>query len=66
MTTDMTHLLEDYSREEVPDEAKVSGWRICLIMVGVAITVPCFMVGAQLGMSLGSCISVMRPKHQAS
>ena len=44
---------KDYSREAVPDSASVSGIRITVVLVGAIITLPVFLVGAQLGHSLG-------------
>jgi cytosine permease len=46
-------LLEDYSRHPVPTDKLVTGWRIGLVVIGVAITVPAFLSGAQIGHALG-------------
>lgn len=46
-------LVEDYAREPVPANQTVSGLRIALIIVGVAITLPAFLTGASLGQQLG-------------
>ena len=46
-------LTEDYSRHRVPNSATVSGWRIALIILAATITLPIFLVGAQLGQSMG-------------
>lgn len=50
---DFNELVEDYSRHEVPKNKTVTGWHIGMIMIGVAITVPAFMVGSTLGQALG-------------
>ena len=47
------HLTEDYSRHRVPDSAAVTGLKITLVLVGAIITLPIFLVGAQLGNALG-------------
>ena len=47
-------LVEDYSRHQVPDQKTVSGLRIALIVIGVAITVPAFVVGSELGIAQGA------------
>jgi len=46
-------LLEDYSRHPVPADKLVTGWRIGLVVIGVAITIPAFLSGAQIGHALG-------------
>lgn len=46
-------LVEDYARKPVPSDQTVSGLRIALIIVGVAITLPAFLTGASLGQQLG-------------
>jgi len=43
----------DYSRSPVPISAKVSGWRIALIKLGIVIALPGFIMGAQIGAALG-------------
>ncbi|WP_175821258.1 cytosine permease [Burkholderia sp. BCC0419] len=45
---------QDYSTSEVAQSATVSGWRIGLILVGVMIALPAFMMGAELSHSLGA------------
>ena len=52
-------LVEDYSREAVPVELTVSGFRIGLILTGVTITVPAFLVGIEVGQGLGFLSSVL-------
>jgi len=44
---------EDYTRTVVPQQATVSGLRIGIILIGVQITLPAFLVGAQLGRDMG-------------
>ena len=46
-------LTENYSRHRVPDNATVSGLRIVQIVIGIAITLPAFLVGAELTNALG-------------
>ena len=41
--TQFDNLVEDYARKPVPAEQTVSGLRIALIIVGVAITLPAFL-----------------------
>jgi len=50
----LDELVEDYSRHQVPDEKTVSGIRIGLIIIGVAITVPAFVVGSEMGLAIGA------------
>ncbi len=46
-------LVEDYARCPVPDGKTVSGLRIALIVIGIAITVPAFLTGLTIGRDLG-------------
>ncbi|NKB36062.1 MAG: hypothetical protein GKR93_02685 [Gammaproteobacteria bacterium] len=46
-------LVEDYSRHAVPTEKTVNGLRMGLILVGITITVPAFLVGIEIGQGLG-------------
>lgn len=46
-------LTEDYSRHRVPDSITVSGLKITVVLVGAMITLPVFLVGAQLASALG-------------
>ncbi len=46
-------LVDDYSRQSVPDSATVGGFRIGLILLGAAIALPGFVLGSQLGAGLG-------------
>ncbi len=47
------HSLEDFARQQVPQEKTVSGLRIALIVVGIMITLPAFLTSAQVGQALG-------------
>ncbi len=46
-------LVEDFSRAPVPDQATVSGTRVALIIIGISIALPGFLMGAQIGTALG-------------
>ena len=46
-------LTEDYSRHRVPDSITVNGLKITVVLVGAIITLPVFLVGAQLANALG-------------
>lgn len=54
----LDELVEDYSRHAVPLDKTVSGIRIGLILVGVTITVPAFLVGIEVGQGLGLVQSI--------
>lgn len=45
--------LDDFSREQVPQEKTFSGFHIALVMIGGTIAVPVFLMAAQIGSSLG-------------
>ncbi|MFM0047338.1 cytosine permease [Paraburkholderia sediminicola] len=45
---------QDFSTHEVAQSATVNGWRIGLILMGVMIALPAFMMGAELANSLGA------------
>ena len=45
--------LEDFSRQQVPQEKTVSGLRIALIVIGIMITLPAFLTSAQVGRAMG-------------
>jgi cytosine permease len=49
-----TDATQDFSTREVAHSATVSGWRIGLILMGVMIALPAFMMGAELSHSLGA------------
>lgn len=46
-------LTEDYSRTPVPQQQTVNGFRIAAIIIGVVITVPVLVAGAEVGGGLG-------------
>ncbi len=46
-------LVEDYARTRVPEDKTVNGFRVALIQIGVAITLPAFLTGSEIGQSLG-------------
>lgn len=46
-------LVEDYSRHPVPVDKSVSGLRIAIILIGVTITVPAFLIGFHVGQQQG-------------
>jgi cytosine permease len=43
----------EYARTPVPASARVSGWRVALIKLGIVIALPGFVMGAQIGAALG-------------
>ena len=45
--------LEDFSRQQVPEESTVTGLRIALIVVGIMITLPAFLTSAQISQAMG-------------
>ena len=53
MVQNFDQLTEDYSRRRVPDSITVSGLKITVVLVGAIITLPVFLVGAQLANALG-------------
>ncbi len=46
-------LMEDFSTAPVPDSATVSGMRVALIIIGIGIALPGFLMGVQIGTALG-------------
>lgn len=56
--SDFEALVEDHATQAVPDDQTVSGVRIALIIIGVAITVPAFLVGAEIAGALGLASSI--------
>lgn len=46
-------LVEDYPRTRVPEDKTVHGLRVALIQIGVAIALPAFLTGSEIGQSLG-------------
>lgn len=49
----LDNILDDNATKAVPGEQTISGARIALIIIGVAITVPAFMIGTELAGALG-------------
>ena len=50
---DFKRLIDDHSREPVPVVESVSGWRVAMVIVGFAITLPLMITGSQVGLALG-------------
>nr|VFK67016.1 MAG: cytosine permease [Candidatus Kentron sp. UNK]VFK72461.1 MAG: cytosine permease [Candidatus Kentron sp. UNK] len=46
-------MLDDHAREQVPIQKGVSGWHIGLIYIGIGLALPAFLLGSQIGVSLG-------------
>lgn len=46
-------LFQDYARRPVPEERQVKGWHIVVIYVGVALTLPAYLTGGQVGINVG-------------
>ena len=46
-------LTDDYARDPVPIREGVSGFRIAMVIVGFAITLPLMITGSQMGLTLG-------------
>ncbi len=44
---------EDFSADPVPDEETVNGFHVALVLIGIAITIPAFLTGSQLGLAMG-------------
>ena len=53
MTAGLDHLTDDYSRKAVPVGESVSGFRVALVIIGFAITLPLMITGSRVGLSLG-------------
>jgi cytosine permease len=49
----VTAWFEDHARDPVPAGESVRGWHIVVIYVGVALTLPAFLTGGQIGLSVG-------------
>lgn len=49
----LNELFQDYAREPVPSERQVKGWHIVVIYVGVALTLPAYLTGGQVGLNVG-------------
>jgi len=46
-------MLNDHEREQVPLQEGVSGWHIGLIYIGIGLALPAFLIGSEIGLSLG-------------
>jgi cytosine permease len=46
-------LTEDFALEPVPDNNVVSGLRVAMVIIGFTITLPIFIAGSSIGLSLG-------------
>ena len=44
---------DDHSIDRVPENETVHGLRIALVLIGIAITIPAFLTGAELGLAMG-------------
>lgn len=44
---------DDFAIERVPDSETVHGLRVALVLIGIAITIPAFLTGAELGLAMG-------------
>lgn len=49
----LDRLTDDHSRTPVPAGAMVSGWRVAMVIVGFAITLPLMITGSRMGLALG-------------
>ena len=52
-------LTEDFATKPVPDASVVSGYRIALVVIGFAITLPVLLTGSRIGLGLGFWQSVL-------
>ncbi len=50
---DLNELFQDYARHPVPSERQVKGWHIVVIYIGVALTLPAYLTGGQVGLNVG-------------
>lgn len=50
---DLNRLFQDYARDPVPAGRRVKGWHIVVIYVGVALTLPAYLTGGQVGLNVG-------------
>ena len=53
IVSDIENLTNDYSRQPVPDDQLVSGWKVALIIFGIGFTLPIYYLGSELGLRLG-------------
>lgn len=44
---------DEFSVEAVPQDETVHGLRVALVLIGIAITIPAFLTGAELGLAMG-------------
>ena len=44
---------EEFSVDPVPDKETVNGLHVALVLIGIAITIPAFLTGSQLGLAMG-------------
>lgn len=44
---------EDFSVDRVPEDQTVHGLRVALVLIGIAITIPAFLTGSELGLAMG-------------
>jgi cytosine permease len=44
----------NHSNSPIPDRETVSGWKIAMVIVGISITLPAFLVGAEVMFALGA------------
>lgn len=49
----LTEWFEDHARDPVPPGETVRGWHIVVIYVGVALTLPAFLTGGEIGLGVG-------------
>lgn len=49
----VTEWFEDHARDPVPAGEAVRGWHIVIIYVGVALTLPAFLTGGEIGLGVG-------------
>lgn len=48
-----SQLVEDFSTHRVPADKTVNGFHVALVLIGIAITIPAFLTGSELGLALG-------------
>lgn len=49
----LNRLTDDHSRTPVPAGEGVGGWRVAMVIVGFAITLPLMLTGSRMGLALG-------------
>ncbi|MDE0366785.1 MAG: cytosine permease [Gammaproteobacteria bacterium] len=49
----LARLTDDHARGPVPQGEGVSGWRVAMVIVGFAITLPLMLTGSRMGLALG-------------